>query len=51
MCCCQFWTGMGLGLTVGICVGTRVKINERKIRRAIHRTARNVENAFDSMSH
>ena len=50
MCCCNFWTGMAVGVAVGNCVGIRAKTNERKIRRVINRTARNVEHAFDSMS-
>ena len=51
MCCCNnFWIGMVVGLAAGTCLGIRLKAKERKIRRMINRTARNVENAFDSMS-
>ena len=51
MCCCNnFWTGMAVGLAAGTCLGIRLKAKERKISRMINRTARNVENAFDSMS-
>lgn len=50
MCCTNFWMGMAAGLAVGAYAGMQMKTNERKIRRAINRTARNMENAFDSMS-
>lgn len=51
MCCCNnFITGMAVGVAAGTFLGIRMKTNERKIRRAITRTARNMEHAFDSMA-
>lgn len=46
----NFWIGMTAGVAVGAYVGMRMKANERKIRRTLNRTARNVETAFDHMS-
>lgn len=50
MCCNNFWCGMAAGITVGTCLGIRMKAKEKKIRRVINRTARNIENTFDNMS-
>lgn len=50
MSCCQFWTGVAVGMAAGTCLGIRMKAKERKIRRSIDRTARKVENAFDAMT-
>ncbi len=50
MCCSNFWVGMVMGVAAGTCIGMRAKANERKIRRFVNRTVRDMENAFDSMS-
>ena len=47
----EFLSGMALGVVAGACLGMSAKSHERKIRRVINRTARNVENAFDNMTH
>ena len=49
MCCDRFCAGLFVGMAAGTVVGIRMKANERKLRRTINRTARNVENIFDSM--
>lgn len=49
MCCDRFCAGLFVGMAAGTVVGIRMKANERKFRRTINRTARNVENIFDSM--
>lgn len=46
----NFWFGITAGVAVGTFLGMRMKANERKIRRTLNRTARNVESAFDHMS-
>lgn len=50
MCCDRFCAGLFVGMAAGTMVGIRMKANERKLRRTINRTARNVENVFDRMS-
>ena len=50
MCCNNFWPGVMVGMAAGTCLGIRLKAKERKIRRVINRTARNMETAFDHMS-
>ena len=50
MCCNNFWLGMTMGMAAGTCIGIRAKSNERKIRRFVNRTVRDMENAFESMS-
>ena len=43
MCCDRFCAWLFVGMAAGTVVGIR------KLRRTINRTARNVENIFDSM--
>lgn len=50
MCCDNFCTGLAVGIAAGTCLGIRMKAKEKKIRRVLSRTARNVENAFDNIS-
>lgn len=45
----SFWVGMAMGVAAGTCLGMRMKSQERMIRRGIHRTARRMEQAFDTM--
>lgn len=51
MCCNHFCTGVVVGMAAGTCLGIRLKTKEKKIRRTINRAARNVENAFDQITH
>ena len=50
MCSNDFLMGTALGMAAGAWVGMRMKRNERKIRRVVNRAARNVENAFDTLT-
>lgn len=45
-----FWAGMAVGVAAGACLGIQMKAKERTIRRNIHRTARCMEQAFDTMT-
>ena len=44
-----FCAGLAMGAAAGICLGMQMKARERAIRRGIHRTARRMEDAFDTM--
>ncbi len=44
-----FCAGLAMGAAAGICLGMQMKARDRAIRRGIHRTARRMEDAFDTM--
>lgn len=50
MCCQDFLVGTALGIAAGTWMGMQMKSNEKRLRRAVNRAARNVENAFDTLT-
>lgn len=39
-----------MGMAAGVLVGMKLKSNERSVRRVINRTARSMEDAFDTLT-
>lgn len=50
MCSSSFWSGIGIGALTGVFIGRRMQGREKDLKRAIHRTAKKLEDAIDSLN-
>lgn len=50
MCSNSFWSGIVIGTLTGVYIGKKMQGREKNLKRAIHRTARKLEDAIDSLN-